>query len=119
MTKINTVKFDSTTMNAWVETLRSGLQIAAPVVRVSTSTLGGPDRPTIMMMVSLDPRETWSYGILENSRYFRMSLQHDGTLENFSGHYCGRFRKSHVKTAADALTKIVTFIEKANANNFT
>lgn len=48
-----------------------------PYVRAHVSTLGGEDRASVLVTVSLDPKETWSNGILENSRYAKLAF-HSG-----------------------------------------
>jgi hypothetical protein len=61
-------------------------EIKAPFVSVDASRIGGPARATIMLLISLDPRETWSNGIMENSRYGRFSVYRDGTVDQFTYH---------------------------------
>lgn len=96
--------------DAAVEKLQTGIK--APYVKVYKSTLGGADRVSILITVSLDPRETWSNGILENSRYFRMHYLMNGSLELFSGGWkMTKFRKTKAKTPDDALAKINKYIE--------
>ena len=88
-------------------------EIKAPVVGAQISTLGGADRATIMLVVSLDPKDEWSNGILENSRYFRMSLERDGKLKLFSGgHGMKTFRRRRVKSVDDAIKAINQYIQQ-------
>jgi hypothetical protein len=102
--------FTPADVDAAVETLQSGIH--APVVKVWKSTLGGADRVSILILVSLDPRETWTNGILENSRYFRMDYLMNGSLELFSGGFrMLKFRKARVKSPDDAVMKINKYIE--------
>lgn len=94
--------------------------IKAPYVNGQASTLGGKDRPTILFVVSLDERETWANKIMENSRYFRMHLYPDGTLEQFayglknykdaSAPVPKKFRKAKVKSIEDAIAKVNAYI---------
>jgi hypothetical protein len=90
---------------------------AAPYARVDLSTLGGAERSAIMITISLDARETWSNGILQNSRYMHMSIDtKDLRLEHFSGYGCGKFmRAGKNKTLEQAIGKILAYVEKAKA----
>lgn len=91
--------------------LQNGL--IAPFVSAKLSTLGGIQKASIMLAVSLDKPDTWNYGIFENSRYFRMSVEIDGTLENISGSSrTVKFRKRKVKTLDEAIAKINAYIQE-------
>jgi hypothetical protein len=76
------------------EDLKGGIE--APYVSARPSTLGGPENVSIMFTISADPRESWTNGILQNSRYGNFSLDPDGTVEMFSGSL-PKFRKRKVK----------------------
>lgn len=88
--------------------------IQAEFVRVRVSSLGGSGRDSLMITVGLDPRSSWPNGILENSRYFKMQLGHDGVLELFSGWGIPKFRKTRVRSADEAKSRIEAFIELAS-----
>jgi len=84
---------------------------------MTISTLGGDERVTIMLLVSLDPKDQWPNHILENSRYFRMSLSRTGTLEQFHRPYdpktksrMPKFRKRKVRSIDDMIKKINQYI---------
>lgn len=94
----------------WAKDIQDG-GIDAPYVRATVSTLGGRDRPTIMLTVSADPKEKWTNGILENSRYGKFSLSMDGTIELFSGHGLGKFRKHKVKNFVQLFKEFDTLLE--------
>jgi hypothetical protein len=87
-------------------------QIKAPYARAFVSTLGGAERATLMLTVSLDEQNAWAHGILENSRYGRLMLERDGTLEYFSGSL-PKLRKRKVKSLADAARVINAWLAKA------
>lgn len=91
------------------EKIKEGL--SAPWKQVQYSTLGGDERGSFLIAVSLDKKENWQNGYLENSRYARFHLSNTGELENFSGSGMGRFRKSRVKDVDSAIAKINSFIE--------
>ena len=91
------------------------LNNAAPYVSVRLSTLGGADKASLMILVSLDARETWRNGILENSRYKRLAMHHDGKIEQFSGYGCAPFRKCPAKSIEHAASKILAWIDASHA----
>ena len=86
--------------------------INTPYVRVAVSTLGGVSRASVMIRVSLDKKEKWANGIFQNSRYFQMSLDRNGELEQFSLHYKlpRKFRKAKAKSLGDAVVKINKYV---------
>lgn len=88
--------------------------INAPYVSVVVATLGGVARAAVMIKVSLDEKRKWPNAILHNSRYFMMSLERDGELEQFSSHYKlpKKFRKAKVKSLGDAVVKINKYISQ-------
>lgn len=87
-------------------------KIKAPYVYSQVSTLGGVKRASVVIKVSLDPKSKWHYGILQNSRYFMIHLNRDGTLEQFSKSYqLPKMRKSKVKSLADAVVRINKYIQ--------
>jgi hypothetical protein len=87
-----------------------------PFARVSLSTLGGAERASIMIALSLDARETWSCGIFENSRYMHIMIDtKDLQLEHFSGYGCGKMRAGKNKTLEQAIGKILAHVEKIKA----
>lgn len=88
-----------------------GLTIRAPYVRASVSTLGGDERATVMLTISLTRQDAWPYGILQNTQYANFSIERDGTIEHFSGSL-PKFRKRKVKSLADAARAINAWIEK-------
>lgn len=98
--------------------------IKAPHVQASYDTLGGKERPSITITVSLDERGDWANGILHNSRYTMFHLGYDGVLEQFAVCYRlpKKFRKSRVTSVGQAIEKINKYLDDvrsmsdANAN---
>ena len=88
--------------------------VNAPFVSVQVSTLGGVSRASVMIKASLDKKEKWYNGIFQNSRYFMMSLDRNGELEQFSSHYKlpKKFRKVRAKSLGDAVVKINKYISQ-------
>lgn len=81
--------------------------INAEYKRVQISTLGGYDKVTLLIRLSLDKKESWEYGIFENSRYYHFHISNNGTVENFSrGHDTNKIRKKTVKSLEDAIKYI-------------
>ena len=99
----------------WVSVIKAGIN--APVVNVGANTFGGSERVTIMILVVLDEKSTWINNIMENARYLRFHMYRDGTLECFAAsgpkptyRFVKKFRKTRVKSAGDAVSKINQFI---------
>jgi hypothetical protein len=82
-----------------------------PHYSVSLSTLGGAERATIIIKVSLDTKDTWENGIFHNSRYSMFSL-HGGKMEQFSlQSQLPKFRKCNC-SVDDVVNKIMKWSEK-------
>ena len=77
------------------------------VIRVST--LGGRDNACIMLTLSLDKKDTWAFGILQNSRYYQISIDRLGVVENFT---CGLKVKSIRKKTVKSLDEALEYINK-------
>lgn len=103
-----------------LQTLLDGI---APVVIVSRTPLDGA-----FLLISLDPKDTWANGILENSRYVRMSVtpnQKIGlpvselVIEHFSGSFTMirndknlKFRKCKAKNLDEVADRIKKYVAK-------
>lgn len=97
-------------------TVYEALIKVVPYARVSLSTLGGAERSSIMIALSLEARETWKNNIFENSRYMRIMIDtKDLRMENISGYGCGQMRAGKNKTLEQAIGKILAHIGKAGA----
>lgn len=99
------------TLNA--DTFKSGIN--APYVNASISTLGGEDRASLMFTVSADPKETWKNGYLENSRYIKGSIQHNGKVSVHSGRLgkdVPNMRAKTVKTFDEAVKYVNGYVSK-------
>ena len=91
--------------------------IQAPFVNAYVSTLGGYLNASIMIVVSLDNKSSWTNGILENSHYCRFSIDRNGTIEQFHKSYKIplKFRKSKALSLKMAIAKINQYL--INAQN--
>lgn len=85
-------------------------EVHAPFVSAYKSTLGGAHRVSVMLTISVDPRDAWSNGILENSRYVKLHIHNDGTITEISGHGLKRFRKTRFRDLAEVVDKINRFL---------
>lgn len=83
-----------------------------PFVLVRRSALGGEDRASLLIAVSLDLKNSWSNGIFENSRYRRFHLI-NGKLETFGGYNTPKFRTCSVKSVKHAVEKILAWAATA------
>ena len=87
-------------------------KINAPVVNANLSTLGGSDKASIILSISLDPKEQWQNGIYQNSHYLQFSINTNGDMDLFNRHYSikNKFRKTRVGSVGDAISKINAYI---------
>jgi hypothetical protein len=83
-----------------------------PHVYVHLSTLGGAERASIIIKLTLDDEDTWVNGIYHNSRYSMFHLN-GGKLEQFSrNHKLPKFRKATIKSVDDVANKILNWVNK-------
>ena len=66
-------------------------------MQMEYSTLGGEDRASIFIKVSLDERSEWNYGIYHNSRYAIFHLTGDKLSMPAKHHTMPKFRKATIK----------------------
>jgi len=82
-------------------------QIKAPFVKTQISTLGGNENISVLLLIAMDKKENWNYGILENSKYARFHISNKGVIERFrSNKFKNKFRKIRVKNVQQAIDKI-------------
>lgn len=74
--------FTPQNVDQMIQTLERG--IATPYKNIYKSTLGGENRVSIIMAISLDRKENWTNNIFENSPYIKMIWNVDGSLEAVS-----------------------------------
>ena len=97
-----------------LETLKSELSGVAPYFTGYISTLGGVERASALLCFSLDSKDDWSNGILENSRYMRFHIDTGGEIEQFTKSHKipVKFRRCTVKDTAAAVAKIKQYFAK-------
>jgi len=86
--------------------------IKAPFVHVQVSTLGGTERASVIIKISLDSKKKWANDIYQNSRYAMFNLGRDGILELFSKSYKipVKMRKQKATSLPDAIARINKWI---------
>tara|TARA_R110000782_G_scaffold132706_1_gene224859 strand:- start:90 stop:1418 length:1329 start_codon:yes stop_codon:yes gene_type:complete len=104
---------------AMVKALKDGIE--APFVSVSSSSLGGPNRPSIGIKVALEPQSEWKNKIYQNASHgtFMMHMTPDGnSLELVtSGGKKTKFRKAKFKDVKDVVMKINKWVEESMKMN--
>ena len=110
-------------IKTFVEYLYKDLSELVPFVNINTGCLGGD---TLYLVISLQPKNEWNHGILENSQYFRMSIDIDGSMEvftqclykkgqrNYEGRVKTKFRRCKATHLGDVVERIKKFIDKVN-----
>jgi len=81
-------------------------EINCPFVSATISTLGGKDNVSILVAISLDPKENWTNNIFENSRYRRFDIYNNGKIKNFTSSKLSYIRKCTAKSVDDLLTRL-------------
>ena len=102
--------FDFNNAQETVEKLM--LYINAPYVKAYHSSLGGKDKVSILITISLDPPEKWPHGILQNSNYMKLHLYSNGDVEYICGNKIGGFRKIKSNSLLEATEKINKYLDK-------
>ncbi len=103
--------FDTNTADQLVTKLEKGIKV--PFLRVQKSTLGGKDKPSVLVTISLDPKESWANGIFENSRYMRFHVTLPNVIEQFNrSKIKTKFRKAKAKNLDEVVKKITQYVEK-------
>ena len=95
--------FDYESVEDAKEQLEEGLDF--PYVAVRSSILGGKDEVSILITVSKDPEPEWANHILQNSRYAKIHILRDGTVEQFVG-WKLKMRKFKGKSIEHIIEKI-------------
>ena len=83
--------------------LKDGLDF--PYVGVRSSILGGKEDVSILVTISKDPESEWANHILQNSRYAKIHILRDGTVEQFVG-WKLKMRKFKGKSIEHIIEKI-------------
>lgn len=88
-----------------------------PYYSYRVSTLGGKDRPSIMLAISLMPQSKWKNGIFENSPYLRLHIDHLGVVEEISrSRELIKFRKFTSDDSSKIYEKVNAYVTKQLAS---
>jgi hypothetical protein len=86
-------------------------EIDAPYVNAKISTLGGRSRPSVMVSISLDPRDEWENKIFQNSRWMMFAINYDGVINQHArDRAVPNFRKARFKTPDEVIKKINRYL---------
>ncbi len=86
-------------------------KIDAKWVRARVSTIGGKHRPSIMMSISLDPRNEWENKIFQNSRWMMFAINYDGVINQHArAREVKNFRKARFRTPDEVIQKINRYL---------
>lgn|SRR4030065_2165991 len=80
-----TTIFDINTANIVAKRLESNLKV--PFVIAKVSSLGGKENVSILLNISLDPKEEWGNGIYQNSNFMQFHISNSGIIDRFTAHY--------------------------------
>ena len=108
--------FDPKDGEKWAKEIQKGIN--APVVQVTTSSLGGVERMSIMVKFSMDKEAAKGGTAWHNSRHANLRVDIDGSMEMFmASHKFGikKMRKAKIKSAKDVIKKINDWIKKVPA----
>lgn len=94
-------------MDGKINTIKEGLNF--PFVSISKGALDGKG---IYILVSLENKEDWINGYVENSKYARFCVD-NGKIEHFSGYGLKKnFRKCKFKDVDDVINKLNKYYEE-------
>jgi hypothetical protein len=113
---INEIAFSPEEKTAFQE-IKQKLQF--PYVGIQYTSLGGEERASFMVTVSIQPKVEWQNGILQNSQYsiFRVNKGPIGyVVENFSGSL-PKFRKFNAKTLEELINKLNIYHSKVSTKS--
>lgn len=111
----NTIKiFNVDNVEQEAKRICDALQKVAPWVITKVSTLGGAEHVSIIIHVSLDEKNTWVNGYVDNSCRFMIDFTCNGVLNQFiKERALPNFRKRTVKNVDEAITKLTDYINVA------
>lgn len=99
---------------AFMDQVKALLADHFPWTSIAISSLGVTN--SLMIKLSLDRRETWVNGILENSRWGVFAVHQEGTelkLSTVLASGCSKIRKCRVKTPENISSKILSIKDNA------
>lgn len=100
--------YDVSSVEQFVSKLMS--EIKAPYVRAGHTTLGNRNNISVYLTLSLDRREKWKKGMLENSNYAKFRIDPNGIIEKISGNL-PNFKRGLATSEQNVIEKINSFIQ--------
>jgi hypothetical protein len=98
-----------------VQYLIDAIESKVPYFSACYSSLGGVENASILLTISLDPKETWAHGIRENSRLTHFSIGSDGRVEQFKAFYSvyglKKFRRTRASNFTEAVAKVAKYLD--------
>ena len=90
-----------------------------PFMGIKFSDLGGKNERSAIITVSIESKEQWENGYLENSKYARFHYEpnNNNELEQFTCTFSKKFRKARPVNIIDAAKKIKKYIDELPENN--
>lgn len=101
--------FNIDSVKDFVEKIKS--EIKAPYVSCSFSTLGGNENVSVSITLSMDKPDEWKNGIVNNSRYAKISLYKNGTVEKIAGSL-PKLRRFKAKTQDAVIDKLNMYLNE-------
>ena len=98
-----------------VSEAQSQLGHVFPYLQVTKDSLGGKDRPSLIIRASLDAKEHWHNGIFHNSRFLIFLLHHDGNTSVTLGQRDPKFQQRKAKTPEEAIARISKWAQLAKS----
>lgn len=100
--------YDATSVEQFVSKLMS--EIKAPYVRAVSNALGSRNNISVYLTISLDKREKWRKGSIENSNYAKFRIYPNGVIEKVGGNL-PKFKKSLANSEQNVIEKLNSFIQ--------
>jgi len=87
-------------------------KIDAGFVNAYISTLGGKERASIMLTITLEPKDKWPNNIKDNATIFQFDIARNGYVENFRSEWKPAMRKFIARDIDDVIMKINDYLKK-------
>jgi hypothetical protein len=86
-------------------------------VNAYISTLGGKEQASIMLTVTIEPKDKWPNNIKENATIFQFDIHRNGYVDNFRGEWKPAMRKFLAKDIDDVVMRINDYLKKGKAKH--
>jgi len=92
-------------------------KIDAGYVNSYVSTLGGKERASIMLTVTVEPKDKWANNIRENATIFQFDIARNGDVDNFRSSWKPAMHKFIAGNIDDVIMKINDYLKKGKAKH--